>query len=636
MQVDRRAFLIAEKYIQWELLRATKTVEWNEIQEYIFATDTSKTSNAVLPWSNKTTVPKLCQIRDNLFANYMSSLFPKKKWLEWQGATEQDETLQKKQAIEAYIGWAIDRNEFYDEISKLVLDYIDYGNCFSCVEWIDDTFEPSLAKEQSNSSYLDNDGSTSTRIVGPPITDDKKNLPYKQVGFVGPAIRRISPLDIVFNPLAPSFVDTPKIIRSLVSVGEVREMMLRQSISDLEREEAEKIWEYLQYIRQWVFDNSTIGSNIQVKNRFFNISGFSSFTQYLQSGQAEILTFYGDMYDRNQKVFERNKVIKIVDRHVIISDINNPSYFGRAPIFHCGWRIRPDNLWAMGPLDNLVGMQYRIDHLENMKADVWDLTAYPPLKVKGYVDDFVWGPFEKILVGDDGDVELMSPQPQVLSANQEITYLQDQMELMAGSPKEAVGIRSPGEKTAYEVQQLQNAAGRVFQNKITQFERQQVENLLNGMLELARREIDTTTIRAIDDKNKVAVFMTLTPEDITGMGAIKPFAARHFAEQSQLVQNITQFFSSPAGQDPMVLQHFSSIELAEMWGHLFNLEQYNIIQPFVRLAEQSQAQMLQHIHQENSNDVINTPAGIKPGDHDTSLGPPAPDQGVPGQGPIIQ
>jgi hypothetical protein len=43
----------------------------------------------------------------------------------------------------------------------------------------------------------------------------------------------------------------------------------------------------------------------------------------------------------------------------------------------------------MGPLDNLVGMQYRIDHLENLKADVFDLIAFPPLKIKGYVEDSV-------------------------------------------------------------------------------------------------------------------------------------------------------------------------------------------------------------------------------------------------------
>src|SRR6185503_20996216 len=91
--------------------------------------------------------------------------------------------------------------------------------------------------------------------------------------------------------------------------------------------------------------------------------------------------------------YYRNHIITVVDRHKILNLKPSPSFFGRPPIYHAGWRIRQDNLWAMGPLDNLVGMQYRIDHLENLKADLFDLTAFPPLKVTGYVEDFEWRPF---------------------------------------------------------------------------------------------------------------------------------------------------------------------------------------------------------------------------------------------------
>jgi len=52
-----------------------------------------------------------------------------------------------------------------------------------------------------------------------------------------------------------------------------------------------------------------------------------------------------------------------------------------------------------------------------------------------------------------------------------------------------MGFRSPGEKTKYEVQRLENASARIFQNKINQFEEQIVEPLLNAMLELARRNL---------------------------------------------------------------------------------------------------------------------------------------------------
>ncbi|MCL5460301.1 hypothetical protein M3M33_16810, partial [Loigolactobacillus coryniformis] len=74
-----------------------------------------------------------------------------------------------------------------------------------------------------------------------------------------------------------------------------------------------------------------------------------------------------------------------------------------------GWRERQNNLWAMGPLANLIGMQYRLDHIENMKADLFDLTTFPPMKIKGVVSDFEWGPMEKIFVDSDGDVELLTP-----------------------------------------------------------------------------------------------------------------------------------------------------------------------------------------------------------------------------------
>src|SRR5690606_5203431 len=137
-----------------------------------------------------------------------------------------------------------------------------------------------------------------------------------------------------------------------------------------------------------------------------------------------ILTFYGDLYDRETETFLKNHIIQVVDRHKIIRKEPNPTNFGISPIFHSGWRFRQDNLWAMGPLDNLVGMQYRLDHLENLKADCFDLLAFPPLKVSGYVEDFEWGPFEKIYIGDEGDVEVLGTQHNPLQTNLELHMIE--------------------------------------------------------------------------------------------------------------------------------------------------------------------------------------------------------------------
>lgn len=590
---DHLGVEIARRFQQWQTMRQVKVSEWNEIRRYIFATDTTETTNSQLPWKNKTTIPKLCQIRDNLNANYMASLFPKRKWLYWEGNDEGSDTKEKRDVIESYMEWAIDRSNFKNEVAKLVLDYIDYGNCFATVDWVDNT-----------------------KMVG-----DRE-----QVGYVGPMPRRISPLDIVFNPIADNFENSPKIVRSLISLGELKKMLESQTSPD-NADEVNEMYEYLVRYRS----NSNAATHqpsfdLKEKDSYLQVDGFTNYFTYLQSGYAEILTFYGDLYDVQNDELLENHIITIVDRHKVVSKRPNDSFFGTAPIFHSGWRVRQDNLWAMGPLDNLVGMQYRIDHLENLKADVMDLTVFPPIRVKGFVEDFSYGPMERIYMGDDGEVELLAPNVQALQVNTEISLIEQKMEEMAGSPKEAMGIRTPGEKTAYEVQRLESAAGRIFQSKISQFEEQVVEPMLNGMLEKARRKMGKTTIRAFNNEYKVATFSTLTAQDITGQGRLRPLAARHFAEKAEVIQNLTQFFGSAVGQDPNVKVHFSGLRVAEMIEELLNLEDYKIVEPFVALSEQADAQRLQNSHQEQVGMEAMTPAGIAQDDYDPALDQQMPQQ----------
>lgn len=579
---DQLGTSIANFYITWDAFRNRKLEEWKEVQQYIYATDTTKTSNSKLPWNNKTTIPKLCQIRDNLYANYMATMFPKRKWLVWEGDEKKTDDKAKRDAIEAYMGWVIERTNFKKEVAKLVLDYIDYGNSIATVEWVDQSVD---------------------------LPDQNRT----QVGYVGPMIRRLSPLDIVFNPVAPTFEESPKIVRSVVSIGEVREFMEKESVDPEEREEAAKLFQYIKDWRRNVIDS---GTTIKLKDDLFKIAGFNDFRSYLESNYVELLTFYGTIYDAEADKLYRNYIITIADRHKVLVKKPNPSFFGQPPIYHTGWRVRQDNLWAMGPLDNLVGMQYRIDHLENMKADVFDLIAYPPLKIKGYVEDFDWGPFERIYVGDDGDVEIVSPDVQALQANMEITLLEAKMEEMAGAPKEAMGFRTPGEKTMYEVQRLENAAARIFQNKVAQFEQTMIEPLLNAMLELARRRINSQTIRVFDDEFKVTQFMDLTKDDLVGNGRIRPMAAQHFAERANIIQNLTNFYTSAMGQDQAILTHFSSVKQARMIEDLMDLAEYDIVEPYVRLSENAEAQRIANAQTEQVAMETATPTGLFPDDYD--------------------
>jgi hypothetical protein len=589
---DKIATKISDDWISWNNMRQNKMQDWEEIRRYVYATNTSQTSNSSLPWKNKTTIPKLCQIRDNLYANYTATMFPNSVPVEWEANEKSADSKAKRDSIKNYMQWVMSQPSFKSEMDKIVLDYIDYGNCIVTVEWVDQRVE-----------------------------QPKEAI---QAGYVGPALKRISPLDIVFNPTAPSFESSPKIIKSVIGFGELKEMLSKMSNDD-NREEYEELYEYLKEIRVTAREAP---SDWAQRDALYNMDGFTSFQAYLASDSVEVLTFYGDMYDVDNDELYKNYVFTVVDRHKIIGKKPNPSFYGFPPIFHAPWRKKQDNLWGMGPLDNLIGMQYRIDHLENMKADVWDLVTYPVIKVKGFVEDFVWQPGQIINVSEEGDVEVVQPAVQIMQSDTAIGFYLGTMEETAGAPKEAMGFRTPGEKTKYEVQRLENAASRVFQNKIKQFEEQVVERVLNAMLELARRNLTgVLTIKVFDDDLKAAIFKSLTVEDITGIGRIRPMAARHFAEQAELIQNLTSLSTSPLWAT--VQPHFSSVKLAKLFERSFNIEQEEIVLPWVALVEQGEGQRMAQATQEQTLQAGQTASGMGE-DFDLT---PAPGQGTLGQQP---
>lgn len=76
---DQLASQIVSTWTEWHNYRAKWLEEKKELRNYVFATDTSSTSNAKLPWSNSTTTPYICQIYDNLKAQYEAALFPNSK-----------------------------------------------------------------------------------------------------------------------------------------------------------------------------------------------------------------------------------------------------------------------------------------------------------------------------------------------------------------------------------------------------------------------------------------------------------------------------------------------------------------------------------------------------------------------------
>jgi len=511
---DTLAKEISSKWTLWNNNRAEWVEEKEELRNYVFATDTRTTTNAKLPWVNSTTTPKLTQIYDNLKANYTAALFPNSNWMRWEADDSNSATAAKRDTIQAYMENKIRQGGFEKTADQLVDDFILYGNCFATIEF------------QSNYTEVDEE---------------------QIVGYIGPKIVRVSPHDIVFDPTAAEFKDSPKITRTLMSFGELA-----------------KKTEFADTFRKLVDNRQKVASaDYTSKSKGYIADGFASIEQYYDSEYVELLTFYGDIYDLESEELMEKRRITVVDRAYVLHDEPIASWLGADPFFHASWRSRPDNLYGMGPLDNLVGMQYRIDHLENLKADVFDQIALPILKVQGDVEDFEYAPGERIIMGEEGNVTPLVPDSTALNADFQIQTLENKMEELAGAPRQAMGIRTPGEKTAFEVQSLQNAAGRIFQHKAAKFEREFIEPVLNSMLEASRRNMDVSdVIRVLDDETGALLFQNITKEDITAKGKIVPVGARHFAERAQRVQNITQLLQLKA--DPTIGAHLSGKSIAKL------------------------------------------------------------------------
>ena len=550
---DNKAAWVSSLWTKFNDQRQQKLTEWQELRDYIFATDTTTTTNSSLPWKNSTTIPKICQIRDNLYANYISSLFPNDNWLVWQGHSIDDVVKKKATTIEGYMSNKVEEQNFRTQFAKLVYDYIDTGNAFATT-----SFE---------SRYK-------TTEAGEVIPD-----------YIGPKAHRISPLDIVFNPLAESFDQTFKIVRSIKTIGELKKL----ATIDPDH----KFWEDALERRQ-VLRNMAGGYSKEdfEKAVGYQADGFGDMYEYYMSDYVEILEFFGDYHDPESGEVHTDRLITIVDRSYTARDAEIPTWFSGAPIRHVGWRFRPDNLWAMGPLDNLVGLQYRLDHLENLKADAMDLTVHPPLKVMGEVEEFVWGPGVEITMDENSDVqELGKNLNGIMAAASEMAAIEDRMELYAGAPREAAGIRTPGEKTLGEVMQLATAAGRIFQEKVTNFEVNLLEPILNDMLETARRNLDGSDIVRIKNHElNLTEFVAITKEDITANGLIRPVGARHFAKQAQDLQNVLSIINGPAFQ--LVAPHMSGKNFTKFVDDITGLSGYNIFSPNVAVFEQQETQSL--------------------------------------------
>jgi hypothetical protein len=561
IQKDDLAIQIGLKWYEADTARNEWKQQKQELRNYVVATDTKKTANSKLPWRHTTTIPKLTQIRDNLHAQYMSALFPNDEWLRWEAYSKDGLNKDKKQAIQFYMRNKLRRTDFQKLVSELLYDYIDFGNVYVAADYI--------------------------RHVRPADKTVPGSLP--QIMFQGPKARRISPYDIVFDPTNTDFYAGWVITREIKTLGDMKKEVSRKT--GTERRTAEKAFKRVLENRRAIsgsWNTSDFDSKIGI-----SVDGFGTYSQYLQSDYCEILTFRGDWFNKETGELHEDRVITVLDRAILISDVQNETWNGNKGVVHGTWRGRSDTLIGMGPLDNIVGMQYKIDHLENIKADMFDLIAMPPIKLRGAVENFSWEPLAEIHLGEDADVEMLSIDAKALQAETQISILEQKMEEFAGAPRQAVGQRTPGEKTAFEIQVLEQNSSKMFQEKIQRFEVNVLEPLLNMMLETARRNIEAVDlISTMDDDFGTQNFITITREDLSIEGKIVPIGARHFLQRNLAIQNYIGLRNAIAA-DPTVMAHISGKAEARMFEDLLGLEKYDLVRENVRVEEAMETAKLQ-------------------------------------------
>lgn len=541
--VDEIAVRIGNMWIDYNTARNQALQTGEEARQYIFATDIDQTSAKLLPHKNRTHQPKLTQISDTLQCQYYEASLSMPDFFMYKGAAKQDQD--KAHKIESWVRQKLEQRKFREGVGRqLIADFVIYGNAFASVDYVHEK---------------DDNGTTT---------------------YVGPDIKRISPVDFVFNHRAETFQKAAKLERKLIHVAELSELVDAYPNSGFDEAEIKKAIEFRQasYVDDWVQ---------VIKERGLQIDGFANFATYFKQDMVEVLIYRGDIFDPDTGEADRHRVVYVVDRTFVIRNERSKAPVGYDGLHSAGWRLRNDNLWAQGPLDNLVGMQYRLNHLENLKADVFDLIAHPVIVITGdevEEPENGYAPGAVYRVGAEGKVEMLKPDATVLQADTQIAEYHKMMEDFTGALPQARGVRTPGEKTAFEVNSLGDGAASFFIDKARNFERL-IETLLNEVFQLMLVHYDGTDyVELTNDITGEVSLKQLSQSEVNARGAFSATGARHWERRTREMTDLQNFQMGPM-QDPKIRQHVSGEKMANLYERLLKLEDEDIVEPFAGIKE---------------------------------------------------
>lgn len=572
LEQDFKAREIASMWNEFSEQRDSWLARTADVRRYLTAPDTKYTDVGQLPWKNKTTIPKITQIYDNLLAQYISALMPNQDWFVFESEANQDEEISERDNnIEKYLRVKLQQANYRQFLREVLSDWLIYGvTCGGA----------SFMHKRGNKP----DGSGYTTYFGA--------VPF-----------RVSPYDYVVDPKAPSFESSPFIRRRVIKIGDLIKENSQNNLIRYDDDAIEKAKSIRGYVRE---------DEDAYKDEELRIDGFSSLRDYFLSNYVEILEFWGDIYVPETGEFLENRCISVLDRMFTILDIENPMYDKQKPFSFVGWRERPDNLYAQSPLEQLAGMQYRIDHLENVKADVFDLTAHPVVEVRGDpTEDFKWEPGFIYYSGTEGQVVIHKPDAQALQADTEIMWYTQMMEEMAGAPKQTAGFRTPGEKTAFEVNVLQEGAMKMFIEKTEHFDNTFNRRMLEIIFQLTVMNYNPKDVVKTIGEDGMPETVYLTEEDIVTTGRFKPIGSSHYKKRNKTIQELAQF-AQYISSIPSVSQHLDGYKLGQIFEQTLGYDDYNFIKEFKAITDQIEAQMVAQQAQQEYQQMMGQPPQGQP------------------------
>lgn len=544
-------------FTSMEGARTSHDREVRELKDFIDATDTRGTTNSKLPFKNSTTINKLAHLYMTATTTFMEHMIPNSNWIDFVGRDADSVNAEKREVVKAYVRGKVEASNLESVMERWVEDFWTDGYAVSHTRHV----------------------KRSTVTVEGVVVNN----------YTGTVAERVSPADVYWDVTATSLHSATKCIRQLYTMGGLKKAINEGTFPLMTEEQFQQLRAERRSVREALSD----GYNGRRKFDSLSKKGFGDMLNYINEGVVEVLTFFGTFYNEEKDELWDNYTITVIDRKMIGAREALETWNASQNLHITVNEFRKDTLAPIGPLARLVGMQYKIDKRENFREDLHDKFLNPTIKKIGDVREkgVRGGPNHVFEVEESGDVQYMTPPAEVLQPDNQLFMMMSLMEDLSGAPKEAIGQRTAGEKTKFEVQLLDQGQNKIFRRKAKKFERELLTPTLQDYLEQGRRNLDASdVVRSFNNPQKATTFVEITADDLNLNGDIVARGATLFAEKANTLQNINVLLGSPLGA--LLAPHMSRTNLMNAVDFLSDLTPYNIFNFGIGLQEDQKLQRL--------------------------------------------